>query len=137
MSEALEDESYEIEYDSSAGTILVKMNSIVQGHSWKASVYYIDDGVNYITQSAIAMSSPDGNSIRINDTSGSLQDLDSHNYQIDLLPNEETGEKLHFEFTYSNDTGFPVIGVAIAAIVIAIVSALLILLIRKLIVVKN
>lgn len=136
IAEAAEDESYEIEYDGSAGTFLITMKDVVKGHSWKASIYY-DERRHIITESAIAMSSPEGNGIRITDTSGSLQNLDGHNYLIDLDPNEDFGERLHFEFTINNDQDIPLINIVIAAIIIVIVSAILIVLLKKLLVVKR
>ena len=77
ISDAAEDENYDVEYDSSAGTILVTLNKTVEGHYWKASIYYEDQGKQYVTESAVAMASPEGNSIRITDVSGSLENLSS------------------------------------------------------------
>ncbi|MBQ7978677.1 MAG: hypothetical protein IJ248_02850, partial [Candidatus Methanomethylophilaceae archaeon] len=36
ISDATEDESYDVEYDSSAGTILVTLSKTVEGRYWKA-----------------------------------------------------------------------------------------------------
>jgi len=132
ISDAAEDENYDVEYDSSAGTILVTLSKTVEGQYWKASIYYEDQGRQYVTETAVAMASPEGNSIRITDVSGSLENLSSNHYCIDLTPNEESGERLHFEFTYSVQQGASTIVIAIAALAILIISVILIILVRRL-----
>ncbi len=132
VSKAAEDENYDIKYDSSAGAILITLKRTVEGHNWKASVYYEDQGVQYVTETAVAMASPEENSIRITDVSGALENLSGNHYYIDLTPNEGSGEILHFEFTYSDQQGPSSIVIAIAAIAILIVSIALILLVRRL-----
>ena len=132
ISDAAEDENYDVEYDSSAGTILVTLSKTVEGHYWKASIYYEDQGRQYVTETAVAMASPEGNSIRITDVSGSLENLSSNHYYIDLTPNEEIGEILHFEFTYNLQQEASTIVIAIAALAILIISVVLIILVRRL-----
>ena len=127
IADAAEDENYDVEYDSSAGTIFITLSRTVEGHYWKTSIYYENQERKYVTNTAVAMASPEGNSIRITDVSGSLENLSSNHYYIDLTPNEESGERLHFEFTYNFQQGASTIVIAIAALAILIISVVLII----------
>jgi len=123
------DSDYDIDYDEAAGTIAIHMGYGVDTASWRASVYYLEDGIHYVAESAIGITSPDGMGIRVTDVSGSLINLDGEHYYIYLTASDGSQEAMIFEFDHirGQDTGM---AWTIALIVLTILTISLIILTR-------